>query len=298
MTISDTFSLQHWLGDVPLRTFAADYYQKLPYARTGGARDFAALASWESIERVLSAPGADAMVVRKGGRAEGDPPPTAAAAQALVAAGCTVLVRHAERHDEPLAELARGFARDFAAPVNIHVYITPGDSFGFGWHYDAEEVFVLQAAGRKEYSLRKNTVHPWPLEETLPADMHYERELMPLMRCLLAPDDWLYVPSGYWHTARGAGVETSISLAIGLMPPTAMDVLDVLRQNLPESILWRQRLPILGAASPLEEAQRRAAYRDILAMLADDFGHVLRSEKTLDRVLAALAAESTGCSAK
>ena len=45
---------------------------------------------------------------------------------------------------------------------------------------------LCSASGRKTYSLRKNTVNPWPLEETLPADMKYEREIMPLMQCRLA----------------------------------------------------------------------------------------------------------------
>ena len=98
--------------------------------------------------------------------------------------------------------VAAAFARDFAAEVNIHMYCTPGDQFGFGWHYDAEEVFIVQTTGRKLYSLRKNTVNPWPIEETLPADMRYEREITPLVRCELAAGDWLYVPSGYWHMGQ------------------------------------------------------------------------------------------------
>ncbi len=76
---------------------------------------------------------------------------------------------------------------------------------GFSWHYDAEDVFIIQTAGEKEYSLRKNTVNPWPLEETLPADMQYERELMPLMRVLLRGGDLLYIPCGYWHKAEAKG---------------------------------------------------------------------------------------------
>src|SRR5205085_7566357 len=130
--------------------------------------------------------------------------------------------RHAELHDEQLAELASSFAKDFAAAVNIHVYCTPAGEYGFGWHYDAEEVFLIQTLGRKEYSLRKNTVHPWPLEETLPSDMRYEREIMPLMRCELAASDWLYIPSGYWH--MGKSLETSITLAIGIQPHSAIEV--------------------------------------------------------------------------
>ena len=40
-----------------------------------------------------------------------------------------------------------GIGRDFAAPVDVHLYCTPAGQPGFGWHYDAEDVFVLQTAG-------------------------------------------------------------------------------------------------------------------------------------------------------
>src|SRR5690606_27495317 len=114
----------------------------------------------------------------------------------------------------------------------------PPGRFGFGWHYDAEEVFILQTVGQKEYSLRKNTVNPWPLEETLPQGMRYEREVMPLMRCLLQAGDWLYLPSGYWHKAEAR--ELSLSLAVGVMAPAAISILDRLREELLQSLVWRQ----------------------------------------------------------
>jgi ribosomal protein L16 Arg81 hydroxylase len=182
--------------------------------------------------------------------------------------GYTLLVRHAERHDSRLAELAAGFERDLAAPVNVHMYCTPGGEHGFGWHYDAEEVFIVQTTGRKEYLLRKNTVNPWPIEETLPADMRYEREIMPLVRCELAAGDWLYVPSGYWHMATAR--EMAISLAIGVMPRTAVDFYDFLRPRIVESLLWRQRLPVVGSASQLSDEELLAAFRELLPQLRRD----------------------------
>lgn len=92
----------------------------------------------------------------------------------MFSSGYTILIRHAERHFGPLAELAGGFSADLLEPVDIHMYCMPASQFGFGWHYDAEDVFVLQTQGEKEYSLRKNTVKPWPLVETLPNDMRFE----------------------------------------------------------------------------------------------------------------------------
>src|SRR5690606_35223977 len=145
---------------------------------------------------------------------------------------------------------------------------TPGGRHGFGWHYDAEDVFILQTTGRKEYSLRKNTVNPWPLMETLPANMKYERELMPLMQCLLAAGDWLYIPHGYWHMGRAD--EDAISLAVGVLAPSGLDAFDALRTRLVPSMLWRQRLPVSGDAAALDEEALLAEYRARFAELADD----------------------------
>ena len=76
--------------------------------------------------------------------------------------------------------------------------------------------------------------------------MRYEREIMPLVRCELAAGDWLYIPSGYWH--MGQSRELALSLAIGVMPRTGIDVLDFVRPRVAGSLLWRQRLPVAGRA--------------------------------------------------
>jgi len=275
--------LQTLLGDFPIHRFVAEHYQRLPYSAAALAKPLCELGSWRSLTTILSQPSADTLVCRRNEQYSGPLPQTESDAQRLVNDGYTLLVRHAERHDDRLADLAAAFARDFAAPVNIHMYCTPGDQFGFGWHYDAEEVFIVQTTGRKEYRLRKNTVNPWPIEETLPADMHYEREIMPLVRCELAAGDWLYIPSGYWH--MGESRETAISLAIGVQPRTAIDVLDFLRPQLLDSLFWRQRLPVAGSAASLSDEELREHIAASFHQLVQDFQKRLADPANLDAFL-------------
>jgi ribosomal protein L16 Arg81 hydroxylase len=276
-------SLKALLGD-QLDHFLNEHLFRLPYSQPGGAQATARLGTWETSCAILVQPEADAMAVRQGRRWEGPRPTTADQWRALHDDGYTLSVRHSERHDAVLADLAKGFARDFAAPVDIHLYCTPAGQFGFDWHYDAEEVFIVQTAGSKEYSLRKNTVNPWPLEETLPANMRYEREIMPLSRCELTAGDWLYIPSGYWH--KGDSREASISLAIGVMAPAALDVFDFLRGKLLNSLRWRQRLPVCGDAAG-DVDKTRARYCELFLELAADAAKELRDEKLVDEYLAA-----------
>ena len=261
-------NLQTILGNVPVKRFIAEYYQRLPYSAAGRAKPLCELGTWKSLSAILSQPTADTLVCRRNEQYSGPLLQTESDTQRLVNEGYTLLVRHAERHDDRLADVAAAFASDFAAPVNIHMYCTPGGQFGFGWHYDAEEVFIVQTTGRKEYRLRKNTVNPWPTEETLPADMHYEREIMPLVRCELAAGDWLYIPSGYWH--MGESRETAISLAIGVQPRTAIDVLDFLRPQLLDSLFWRQRLPVAGSAISLSDEELRQHIAALFQQLGQD----------------------------
>lgn len=266
------------LGETSLTTFMEGYYLRLPYAQPGGCRHLAPLGDWETIGRIVAAPGADVVAGREGTPWSGPLPHTTEEARAVLAAGFTLGLRHAEQHDPALAELAAGFCRDFAAPIDIHLYVTPAGQPGFGWHYDAEDVFVLQLRGAKEWLLRKNTVNPWPLVEALPEDMAYAREIMPLLRCPLAAGDWLYIPAGYWHATR-AGQDESVSLSVGVKSLTALDALDALRRRLVHSLLWRQRLPPLGTASTLTPEALLAHYREVFADLGKDLAEAFRSEE-------------------
>jgi ribosomal protein L16 Arg81 hydroxylase len=278
--------LQTLLGDFPLQRFVAEYYQRLPYSAAGLAGPLCELANWQSLTAILAQRNADVLVCRRNEQRAGSAPRSQADAQRLVDEGYTLLIRHAERHHERLGELAAAVARDFAAPVNIHMYCTPGGQYGFGWHYDAEEVFIVQTTGRKEYSLRKNTVQPWPIEETLPADMRYEREIMPLVRCELAAGDWLYIPSGYWH--MGQSRETAISLAIGVEPRTAVEIFDLLRPQIVESLLWRQRLPVAGLAAAISDEELHAHLAGLCRELSLDLSRLLADAKLIKRWAARL----------
>jgi ribosomal protein L16 Arg81 hydroxylase len=269
--VSVMISVQKLFGDVAAASFVAEYWHRLPWARSGAARRICALGSWETLGEILRDADANVLVVHDGEQCAGVRPTRLEAAQALSGEGKTILVRHAERHHPGLGELARAFEQSFCGPVDVQMFVTPAGQAGFSWHYDAEDVFILQTAGQKEYGLRKNTVNPWPVEETLPADMQYGREIMPLVRVTLKAGDLLYIPCGYWHKADAtASAEAAISLAVGVMSPAAIGVLDFLRPRLLESMLWRQRLPVAGNASPMSGEELMAAYRELFGKLGED----------------------------
>ena len=272
--------LERLLGDTSRSEFLDRYFHRLPYSRPGGAAAFTDLGGEATIERILGGADPDVLVVRQGTRREGKTVPTWAQMKALHAEQWTFVARNAERHDAGLAKLAADFYADFRAPINIHLYWSPADQHGFGWHYDVEEVFVLQARGVKKYMLRKNSVNPWPLLETMPRDLQYEKERTPVMECVLAAGDWLYIPAGWWHVAKAGSAEASgeggsISLAVGVMSPAAIAIYDFLRRRLLDLPVWRQRMPVAGAANPLSAEELESRYRNLFADLGRDLARTL-----------------------
>ena len=132
---------------------------------------------------------------------------------ALLAVGEGIVVRRGERHDAALAALARSVAEALDGAVHVQLFVTPGGTHGFGWHHDAEDVFIVQTAGRKDYVFRANTVDP-PASDRPPDFARVRLETTPRMQCTLVAGDWLYMPRGWWHMARC--IETSRSLSIGI----------------------------------------------------------------------------------
>jgi len=256
-----------WMFDGDGRKFAADYYLKRPFAKAGFSAAIRHLANMSVVGELLDRSGAD-VIVGHLGKLRDDTVRSIADAQAAMSAGFTIGIRHAQKIHTGLNRLAGQFKEALGGDVDVHVYCTPGGRAGFGWHYDPEEVFVLQTVGSKTWKLRKNTVNPWPLMENIPRDQRYEREISPMLSCRLEAGDWLYIPSGYWHTTE-AHTE-SISLSVGIRPETAIDVLDAIRKRLTGSMLWRQRLPMNGSLGALSPNERVAELEELCRELAKD----------------------------
>lgn len=243
--------LSDLLGLASLDHFLDRHFLQFPYVSAGGCAAHIEKYGWQSAAALIENPDADFLMTRGGAPLGECRPRSAEEALALLDDGCAIRIRHAERFSPVFADLAKVFLAAFGCPIDCHVYLTGGASMGFDWHYDVEDVFVMQIKGAKEWQLRKNTVNPWPLLETMPEDMQLEMERSQSMQCRLAPGDWLYIPAGYWHCTRAT--ERSLSISIGVLPPTALDLLDFVRAELVSDLRWRQRLrPAVAGQSDRE----------------------------------------------
>lgn len=208
--------LQSWLGDLRLERFKAEYLGRKPIARPDRARSATGACDWSVLERLLSARPDDVLVVGRG-RIHGTPPPhSVVELLELFERGIGLAIRAPERFSPEIAELASAFGHDVPGVQRVIVFATPKQTHGFGWHYDAEDVFVVQTAGDKSYYFRPNSIDPDPKPGGQPDFRTFRHETTPIMECRLVAGDWLYLPRGYWHVARAN--QDSLSVSIGVFP--------------------------------------------------------------------------------
>ncbi len=209
--------LKEWLGKIPFSDFRESYFRKQPFSLPNEAARYIPVMTWNRLDTLVAKrPQPDMLVVKEGELWPGEPPGTALEAKAFHSKGYSLVLRNTELHDAGLAVLAAEVGRELDGNVAIQVYATPGGHYSFTWHYDAEEVFILQTAGKKDYFLRENTINPHPKLTAMPKDMQYEKETSPTMAVTLIPGDWLYIPGGWWHVAKAP--EPALSISIGLLP--------------------------------------------------------------------------------
>ena len=138
---------------------------------------------------------------------------------ALFAEGHTVVLQALHRTWPAVLELSTRLAAELGHPVQANAYVTPPTSRGFSAHYDVHDVFVLQLAGRKHWTVHE-PVHPDPLRNQ-PWNGHAAAVAAradddpPAVDTVLAPGDVLYLPRGWLHAATALG-EVSAHLTIGV----------------------------------------------------------------------------------
>jgi 50S ribosomal protein L16 3-hydroxylase len=275
--------LRRLCGDeVGCATFFARHYGRSPVLFRGAA-DFACeLASAEVCERLLLMPEVDVLLAREGRPRTNRP--GLDDARALFAQGFTWVLRDVDRADEALAALGRGLASDLHGTLHLQLYRSPGHRFGFGWHFDPEEVFVFQTLGTKRFQLRENTQHPLPLAGQLPTRLEADAERTPIVEHTLGPGDALYIPSGWWHHAEAT--EESISISAGVLTPTFVDALQFIAAELARDPRWRQRLPPIGRATLISDGERQEVWSQSLGRLRAELEQRLGSTELPGRLFA------------
>jgi 50S ribosomal protein L16 3-hydroxylase len=212
-------ALAQWLHPVDVRKFISLHLGRKPFARPGAAASVIERCSWDLLDGLLRRGPNDVLVVSHGQLREDPSPRSLIELRTLFRRGIGLAIRSPESVSTHIEEVAREFAQDLPGEQRLIIFATPAHTHGFGWHYDAEDVFIVQTEGDKEYFLRRNTITNMPTRGFQSDFKHYREETSPLIACRLLPGDWLYVPKGYWHLAISH--KDSLSLSIGVFPDEA-----------------------------------------------------------------------------
>ncbi|HEX8473502.1 MAG TPA: cupin domain-containing protein [Pyrinomonadaceae bacterium] len=178
--------------------------------------------------------------------------------------GATVVLDAVDELHEPTEELAAVLERFFCERVQINLYAGWQTSRGFDLHWDDHDVFILQVAGRKRWSVYGMT-RPYPVADDIeeaqkPTDA-------PVWEETLEDGDLLYIPRGWWHVAQPLA-EPTLHLTVGIHQRTGLDLMRWLTERLRARATFRQDMPRLANAD--ERATHAARLRQELLAELDD----------------------------
>ncbi|OZD10335.1 cupin [Rhodococcus sp. 06-235-1A] len=164
---------------------------------------------------------------------------------AAFADGNTLVLQGLHRLWPPLIHFVGDLVRELGHPVQVNSYVTPAASQGFSPHYDVHDVFVVQIAGSKRWSIH-SPVHVHPLNNQPWSDRRSAVEEhasnAPELDVVLEPGDVLYLPRGWIHSAQALG-DTTVHLTIGVASYNEYDIAHHALQALGDVESLRAPLP-------------------------------------------------------
>lgn len=192
--------------------FRREYPGRQPYAFPSTALDAVSIFSWDALDSVLRNAAAHAIPSSCRRQAVNAPTPRRLAdAHALLKGNrpfhsARVVVRRRARRARS-RDGVRGSGR------SAHSVVRHGGTHGFGWHYDSEEVFIVQTDGAKDYYFRSNTIEP-ESANTGSDFSRFREETSQIGMARLNSRRLVVYPARWWHVAKC--VEDSLSISIGI----------------------------------------------------------------------------------
>ncbi|MEJ8822391.1 cupin domain-containing protein [Variovorax humicola] len=128
----------------------------------------------------------------------------------------TLLVQGVDTHDDAVHALLQQFRFLPEARLDDLMVSYASDQGGVGPHFDSYDVFLLQASGRRRWSIGRQ--RDLTLQKNVPLKIleHFEPE----QTFVLDPGDMLYLPPRYAHDGVAVGGDC-MTCSIGLRTPAA-----------------------------------------------------------------------------
>ena len=199
--------------------------------------------------------------------------------------GSTVALAFLDTVLPTLTLFCRGLEGEFSFPFQTNVYMTPPGAQGAAPHYDTHDVFVLQVAGSKKW-----TIFGTPLESPLAAQ-DFDPSVHQLGDCTLEFEleqgDVAYIPRGVGHEARSTDT-ISLHITAGILRYTWADLLleQVASACLTQPAL-RKALPPGFAVSGFNRAAAEQKAAELLEQAATSANFHAALDSFIEKFLAA-----------
>jgi ribosomal protein L16 Arg81 hydroxylase len=281
-----------WLLDpVSPAVFLRDYWEEnLLHLPRNDNRDYASLLTLDQVDAMLTSADVSADVIDvttsdgsfdRTAFTRSDGSIDVVMACQLFAKGATLILRSLHKWRPPVAALCRALEHAFSFPVTANLYMTPRGVMGLPIHYDTHDVFVLQIAGSKDWTIFDVPVR-LPLQGQ-PFDEAVHRVGKPTKTLTLRAGDCLYVPRGFLHHAQSRD-ELSLQLTLGVRCYRWADVLlETIAELCLSDAAFRRALPVDLARPEFDAAAARRTFADLMRRAAET--------AQPDRALARLADE-------
>lgn len=182
--------------------------------------------------------------------------------------GATLVFPQIQESCPELKSLCFSLSTDCSARFQVNGYLTPKRAQGLGVHYDTHDVFVLQIAGAKHWSICDSPVRLPLATQPFVRDSDNYPEAVDEVDLLAG--DLLYLPRGVVHKAV-SGDEMSLHLTIGIMPIAWADlVLSLVHSAIEQDPTYRESLPLGFARRDAQQFEIQTDLRRLMRKLSKE----------------------------
>ena len=201
------------LGGLSPAQFMRRYWQKKPLLIRQAVPSMVPPIDRQALFALAEREGVESRLIRHGkaGWSLKHGPLTRRALPPLKQPGWTMLVQGVDLHHDGVHELLRQFRFLPDARLDDLMISYASDTGGVGPHFDSYDVFLLQAQGRRRWSIGKQSDLRLQPDVPLKVLEHFEPE----QTFVLEPGDMLYLPPKYAHDGVAVG-DDCMTYSIGL----------------------------------------------------------------------------------
>lgn len=243
----------------------------LAFHRGSDAQRFEGLFDWNTFRRIIETtyPADKLRVTRSGGNRvlpyiylqQGKV--NSQSLDTLLDNGASLIATSLDRYVPALGALCDRLRQHIRESIRAGAVVTNGSGGAINLHYDAEDLFILQIAGSKQWKIyeRPIAVPVSGMARMAPPQAEFVFDQS------LRQGDFLFLPAGYWHHCEN-GPERSLHLVIGIEPATGWHAIKALLNQLLTEEMFR--LPLTRMRSHAEREAHEAALREHLIRKIQD----------------------------